>query len=159
MFEIRLIDDPDVKTAVTLRIMHSLPKWFSPPEDVDRKSVAHRELPFFAAYDGGEPVGFTALKIHNRFAAEIYGIGVLESFQRRKAGSLMIGEAVKYCAVNNHSFLTVKTLDESAGYAPYDGTRAFYEKMGFFPLEVFKNFWDEENPCLFLIKIVGGGPN
>ncbi len=51
-------------------------------------------------------------------------------------------------------YLTVKTLDESAVYEPYDRTQAFYFKNGFTPLEVFTTFWNEENPCLFLIKHV-----
>ncbi len=51
-------------------------------------------------------------------------------------------------------FLTVKTLDESADYPPYNGTRAFYRKEGFLPLEVFPTFWDEDNPCLFLARTV-----
>lgn len=51
-------------------------------------------------------------------------------------------------------FLTVKTLDESAEYPPYDSTRAFYRKEGFLPLEVFSTFWDEDNPCLFLARTV-----
>jgi hypothetical protein len=46
----------------------------------------------------------------------------------------------------------VKTLDESAEYEPYNKTRAFYQKMGFIPLEVFTTFWNEENPCLFMAK-------
>ena len=44
---------------------------------------------------------------------------------------------VQYCKENHYQFLTVKTLDESAVYEPYNGTRAFYKKEGFYPLEVF----------------------
>lgn len=60
--------------------------------------------------------------------------------------------SVEYCKDNNLIYLTVKTLDSSAVYEPYDRTRAFYNKEGFIPLEVFKTFWNEENPCLFLVK-------
>ena len=42
----------------------------------------------------------------------------------------------------------------SADYPPYNGTRAFYRKEGFLPLEVFPTFWDEDNPCLFLARTV-----
>jgi hypothetical protein len=59
---------------------------------------------------------------------------------------------------NGYSYLTVKTLDASAEYEPYEQTRAFYKKMGFVPLEVFKTLWNKENPCLFLVKkLVGDG--
>lgn len=30
----------------------------------------------------------------------------------------------------------------------------FYLNQGFYPLEVFTNLWNEENPCLFLIKVI-----
>lgn len=46
------------------------------------------------------------------------------------------------------------TLDESAVYEPYNGTRAFYKKEGFYPLEVFTCVWDEDNPCLFMVKVI-----
>ena len=61
---------------------------------------------------------------------------------------------LKFCKENNYKFLTVKTLDESAIYEPYNGTRAFYRKEGFYPLEVFTCVWDEENPCLFMVKVI-----
>ena len=53
---------------------------------------------------------------------------------------------------NRYFNLTVKTLDASAEYEPYERTRAFYQKMGFIPLEVFTTFWNEENPCLYFAK-------
>ncbi|WP_149678012.1 hypothetical protein [Thermoclostridium caenicola] len=56
---------------------------------------------------------------------------------------------------NGFKFITVKTLDASADYEPYDRTRAFYFKNGFYPLEVFPLFWNEENPCPFLAKYIG----
>ena len=59
---------------------------------------------------------------------------------------------VRYCKEQEYKFLTVKTLDESAVYEPYNATRAFYKKEGFYPLEVFTCVWDEENPCLFMVK-------
>jgi hypothetical protein len=70
--DIKIVQAPEEKTAITLKIMRSLPAWFSPPEDIDKKSIIHREYPFFAAYDGAEPIGFVAIKIHNQFTADIY---------------------------------------------------------------------------------------
>ncbi len=68
---------------------------------------------------------------------------------------MLIAECEKYCTENGMKFLTVKTLDESAAYEPYNGTRDFYAREGFIPLEVFTTFWDEDNPCLFLAKYLG----
>jgi len=150
--EIRIVEQSDEKTEVTLKIMHSLPAWFSPPEDIDKKAIIHREYPFFAAYDEDKPIGFIALKIHNKFTAEIFNIGVLEQYHRQGTGLHLLEAAERYCADNGFIYLTVKTLDASAEYEPYERTRLFYKKMGFIPLEVFKTLWNEENPCLFLVK-------
>jgi len=151
-FVVRLVDDPDEITRVTLAIMHSLPAWFSPPEDIDRKSILHREMPFFAAYAGAQAVGFAALKEHNEFTGEIFNIGILENYQRFGIGGALLSAVEAHCIACGRRVLTVKTLDVSADYEPYDRTRAFYRKAGFLPLEVLTNHWDEENPCLFLAK-------
>jgi ribosomal protein S18 acetylase RimI-like enzyme len=155
---IKNIDDADDKTAITLKIMHSLPAWFSPPDDIEKKALTHREYPFIAAFDDDAPVGFVALKIHNLYTADIFNLGVLESYHRQGIGRRLIEAAERYCLDNGYLYLTVKTLDSSAEYEPYKRTRAFYQKMGFIPLEVFKTFWNEENPCLFMAKWLDNKP-
>jgi GNAT superfamily N-acetyltransferase len=132
--------------------MHSLPTWFSPPEDIEQKAITHRDYPFFAAYDGDVPIGFAALKIHNQYTADIFNLGILESYHRQGIGRLLIETVEQYCINSGYVFLTVKTLDSSAEYEPYERTRAFYKRMGFIPLEMFTTFWNEENPCLFMAK-------
>ena len=42
-------------------------------------------------------------------------------------------------------FLQVKTV-ETGRYPAYDATNAFYQSLGFSPLEVLP-LWDEQNPC------------
>ena len=37
-------------------------------------------------------------------------------------------------------------------YPEYGATVAFYRGVGFLPLEVFPALWDENNPCLILVK-------
>jgi len=157
MINIKLVEQPDEKTTITQKVMHSLPAWFSPPEDIEKKAVIHKDYPFFAAYDRDTPVGFVALKIHNKFTADIYNLGVLEKYHRQGIGRDLVEAIEKYCIDNGYQFLTVKTLDSSAEYGPYERTREFYKKMGFIPLEVFTTFWDEENPCLFMAKYLGEG--
>jgi hypothetical protein len=38
----------------------------------------------------------------------------------------------------------------------YAKTRAFYQAMGFCPLEELPDFWDAENPCLRMVKKLDG---
>lgn len=155
MIEIRKVENLDEKTRITLEIMNALPEWFSPPEDIVNKSVIHRDYTFIAAFDGDKAIGFAALKIHNQYTADIYNLGVLREYHRMGIGHQLLEACVQYCKENDYKFLTVKTLDESAVYEPYNGTRAFYKKEGFYPLEVFNCVWNEENPCLFMLRNIG----
>ncbi len=154
MIIVREVKDKDLKEKITVDIMGSLPEWFNPPESIPEKAVIHRDFPFFAAFENDTCIGFAALKLHNEYTADIYNVGVLKKYHRHGAGHMLIAACERYCAEKNMKFLTVKTLDESAEYEPYNGTRAFYKKEGFIPLEVFTTFWDEDNPCLFLAKAV-----
>jgi hypothetical protein len=45
--------------------------------------------------------------------------------------------------------VTVKTLDSSAGYAPYEATRAFYEHNGFVHVDTIDPLpgWPPGNPA------------
>lgn len=155
MFKVEEIIDKDLKTSITLEIMNSLPKWFSPPEDILKKSVAHRDMPFFAAFDGTKVIGFVALKVHNKYTVDMYNLGVLEEYHRQGIGHAILMAVESYSKENRYKFITVKTLDASAQYEPYERTRAFYFKNGFYPLEVFPLFWNKDNPCLFLAKYIG----
>ncbi len=156
MIEVRRVDHPDTKSEITLKIMNALPEWFSPPEDIVHKAVIHREYPFFAAFSEEGAVGFAALKLHNEYTADIYDLGVLKQYHRQGVGHQLVEACIRYCQEQGYKFLTVKTLDESADYEPYVATRAFYKKEGFYPLEVLTTFWDEDNPCLFMVRVVEG---
>ncbi|HOQ76692.1 MAG TPA: GNAT family N-acetyltransferase [Thermoclostridium sp.] len=155
MYDVREVHDKDLKTSITLEIMNALPDWFSPPEDIVRKSAIHRDMPFFAAFDGDRAIGFVALKIHNEYTIDMYTLGVLQEYHRQGVGSAILKAVEDYGRRNGYRFITVKTLDASAQYEPYERTRTFYLKNGFCPLEVFPLFWNEENPCLLLAKYIG----
>lgn len=44
-------------------------------------------------------------------------------------------------------------------YEPYEQTRKFYESIGFEPLITLTEMWDEENPCLIMIKMLAQDRN
>lgn len=152
--EIRIVENKNEKERITLEVLNALPEWFSPPEDIARKALQHKDYPFIAVYDGEKAVGFVALKIHNPYTADIYNLGVLREYHKQGVGHKLMEACISYCKANTYKFLTVKTLDESADYEPYEATRAFYKREGFYPLEVFTCIWDEENPCLFMVKVI-----
>lgn len=152
MITIKFIESKEEKSRITQEIMDALPEWFSPPEETIRKSIEHQRYPFAVACHGSQVVGFAALKQHNGYTMELYTLAVLRDYHRRKIGHRLLAACIQFCRKKGIRFLTVKTLDSSAVYTPYNGTRAFYKKEGFYPLEVFTCIWDEDNPCLFLVK-------
>ena len=153
--EIRWVLEPDGRGEISRSIMHSLRKWFNPAEDIEAKALLHRDMDFVAAYNGDGAVGFLALKQHNLYTCEIFNMGVLEEYHGQGLGSALIEAACAYCHRQGNRFLTIKTLDASVNYEPYERTRAFYRRRGFLPLEVIKNYWNEENPCLLMARYLG----
>lgn len=87
-------------------------------------------------------------------SAEIYVMGILTKYHRRKIGMNLISIVKKRLSDQNIKYLTVKTLSEAAQSESYDKTRAFYSRQGFEPLEEFKTLWDEWNPCLYMIMTI-----
>ena len=87
---------------------------------------------------------------------EIYVMAVAESYHGKGIGRALAETCISFCRVRGADFLTVKTLDESADYEPYNKTRKFYLAMGFKPLQVFPLLWDIDNPCLLMARYIGG---
>ena len=154
MIAIRPIATPEEKAGICNAILRALPNWFGVESSIVDYVQKVQAIPLWAAFDGNEPVGFVALKQHSPFAAEVCVMGILTAFHRRGIGAKLIARCEDHCAAHNIEFLTVKTLDGSAPSESYARTRAFYEAMEFRPLEVFPLHWDEQNPCLFMAKVI-----
>lgn len=154
MTEIREIFDQDEKSTICDDILRALPSWFGIEAGIIDYVRQVRTMPFYAAFDSGRAVGFVAIKVHNTFTSEVCVMGVLKEYHRQGIGRKLIEHCEKYCAENKTEFLTVKTLDRSRESKSYEKTRLFYQAVGFKPLEVFPLLWDENNPCLFMVKTV-----
>ncbi len=154
MIEYKEILSPDERAGICDAVLHALPDWFGIEESTADYIRRVRELPFFAAYDGGKAVGFAAVKGHTAYAAEVCVMGVLADYHRQGIGRKLIEFCADYCRANGLEYLTVKTVDDSAGYESYAKTVRFYLSVGFVPLEVFPTLWDEFNPCLLMVKRV-----
>ncbi|MCL1787932.1 MAG: GNAT family N-acetyltransferase [Defluviitaleaceae bacterium] len=156
MTHIKEITAPGEKSQICSDILRALPNWFGIEESIVEYVNGVQDKPFYCAFDGDRPVGFVSLLVHNSHTAEIYVMGVLESYHRHGLGRKLVATCENYCAAHRMSFLTVKTLAASHPDEGYKRTRLFYEAMGFTPLQVFPLLWDESNPCLFLAKHIGG---
>lgn len=149
------ITTPDEKSQICDTILRALPNWFGIEASIVSYVKDVRDMPFYCAFDGGNPVGFVAINVHNPHTAEIYVTGILESHHRRGIGRKLVQTCENYCRAHGMEFLTVKTLAPTHPDPYYAQTRMFYESVGFNPLEIFPLHWDESNPCLLMAKHIG----
>jgi GNAT superfamily N-acetyltransferase len=149
------IEDPAERSRVCESILRSLPGWFGIEHAIVDYVRDVAALPTIGAWlDDAEPVGFLALRLHTRWAAEIHVMGVREDVHRRGIGRALVEFAEEQLAEHGVEYLQVKTLGPSRASTHYEQTRAFYEAVGFRPLEELHGIWDEGNPTLIMVKAV-----
>jgi len=147
------IDGPEFKrSSVCEPILRALPEWFGIEEAIVHYVNEIDVLPTWTASHEGTVIGFLSLKRHNPHAAEMYVLGVHPEFHRQGIGRSLVDRAQAWLREKGVEYLQVKTLGPSHQDRGYAGTRAFYEAVGFRPLEEFSQVWDEGNPCLVLVK-------
>ena len=148
---ITMINEPDRKRAIAREVLTDLPEWFCIPESTEEYIRESGNMPFFAAMDEAEVLGFMAMKETSPYTCEIYVTGVKKRAHRCGAGRAMFDAFEAYARAQGYRFVQVKTV-APGNYPEYDATVAFYKGVGFLPLEVFPTLWDERNPCLLLVK-------
>ena len=79
-------------------------------------------------------------------------MGIHPNYHRLSYGTKMITELEKNLLDQGFEFLQVKTLSEERECRFYKTTRLFYKAQGFKEVEVFPSLWNEDNPCLLMIK-------
>lgn len=154
MLLIKEISDNEEKARITDFILRQLPEWFGIEKAIVEYTYGSKNTAFYAAYEGDKVIGFTSIKIHNKFTAEIYIIGNIKEFQGRGIGRKMLKTVEEILIEKGYRFLTVKTLGESHPDEHYKMTREFYKKAGFLPLEESNEIWGPENPCLLMLKVL-----
>lgn len=154
MFRIELTTEPEEKSKITNTILRSLPDWFGIEETIQNYVQAVRKQLFYTLYDQDRPIGFLSIKSHNPYTAEIHVMGILQEYHRKGLGTKLVEHAERDLKNQGYKFLMVKTLGESHPDPNYQKTRAFYRKVGFYPLEEIKEIWGERNPCLIMMKSI-----
>jgi ribosomal protein S18 acetylase RimI-like enzyme len=137
-------------------ILRALPEWFGIEESNARYIKNIDVMPTLVAFVGDKAVGFLTIKEHNVYTAEILVMGVLPEMHRKGAGRALVREAEKILQKGGTEYLQVKTLSSSDPDEHYAATRKFYFAMGFRLLEDFGTLWDEEYPCLLMVKYLLG---
>jgi ribosomal protein S18 acetylase RimI-like enzyme len=138
--------------SVCVPILRALPEWFGLEEAILEYEREIEHLPTFLAKANGSVLGFLSLKQHNPFSAEVFVMGVQPDAHRRGIGRALVEAAESYSRGRGTEYMQVKTLAASRPSQEYACTRAFYEALGFRPLEEFPRIWDEDNPCLVMVK-------
>jgi GNAT superfamily N-acetyltransferase len=140
------------QATACMPILRELPDWFGLEAALLEYEKQIDTLPTFLASANSHIVGFLSLKQHYPHSAEIYVMGVRLEAQRGGIGRALVEAAESYARSLGVEYLQVKTLGTSNPDPGYAKTRTFYEAMGFCPLEEFRQIWDENNPCLILVK-------
>jgi GNAT superfamily N-acetyltransferase len=135
-------------------LLRDLPEWFG-IEESNRTYVAAAEiLDNVAARLDGEIVGICLVRGHTATASEIELLAVRSDLHRRGVGRLLLAQVERDLRTWGITLLQVKTRGPSLPSPVYERTRAFYEAMGFVPLEERTDIWGPANPCLISVKVL-----
>ncbi len=154
MLEIKEIQNNDFKSKIAKKVLYDLEEWFGLPESTKEYINNVQKYPFFAALVDDEFVGFYSVRPENEHVLDMYVLGVLKKYHRKKIGSALQQYANNYAKENNYKHLMVLTLAEKAKDANYLKTRNFYLKEGFIDFYQNDDIFDSFNPCQIMIKIL-----
>jgi len=140
------------KQRICAAILRELPQWFGIEEAIERYVRSSAALPMLAVRNGDDAEGFLAWKRHAPHAAELYLMGVRPELHGRGIGTALLEAAEDRLEADGVEYLQVKTLGPSRPSRGYEQTRRFYEVRGFRALEELPGYWDEDSPCLVMVK-------
>ena len=140
------------QSSVCVPLLRLNADWFGIEESILKYEREIEHLPTFIAKAEDDVLGFLTLKQHTPFAAEILVMAVHPQIQRGGIGRALVAAAEGYARGLSVEYMQVKTLGPSNPDPGYAKTRAFYQALGYRPMEELKQIWDENNPCLILVR-------
>jgi ribosomal protein S18 acetylase RimI-like enzyme len=138
------------------RILRTLPEWFGIEESLNEYVADTQRFPTFVAKESEQVVGFITARQRFESAWEIHCLAVERAKRGTGVGRLLVKGLEEWLHTKQAKYVQVETIAENHPSAEYAETRAFYNKMGYEPLEVFTEIWGTANPCLQLIKHLPG---
>ena len=134
------------------RIVCDLPDYFTSdvPGQVERDAAGHEA---WLLTDSGEVAGFAVVARRSPGGAEILWMAVDPARRGHGLGTALLRHILGELAAGGISVIEVKTLDRSAGYQPYEATRAFWERSGFIQVDTIDPLpgWQPGNPAAIYI--------
>jgi ribosomal protein S18 acetylase RimI-like enzyme len=137
---------------VVERLLRDLPEWFGIEKSILSYVDAARTLPNTFALRDDEVVGVCVVRRHTPVAAEIEVVAVERTLHRQGIGRRLLQSVEAALRQSGVVLLQVKTFGPSGVSEEYARTRAFYESVGFLPLEERTDIWGADNPCLISVK-------
>jgi len=97
--------------------------------------------------------GFAVVDRRSSTAAEILWAAVDRDRRGTGVGTLLVEHVLDALAEDGVVLVEAKTLDRSAGYGPYEATRAFWERRGFMQIDRIDPMpgWQPGNPCALYV--------
>ena len=139
-----------------LAIVRGLPEFFTAdvPDAVRGDLGRHRA---WTVGDEHEVVGFVIVDRRSSTTAEILWAAVHPSRRGAGAGTLLVDHVLDALAEEGVVLVEAKTLDRTAGYAPYDSTLAFWERRGFVQVDRIDPMpgWQAGSPCAIYVAALG----
>jgi GNAT superfamily N-acetyltransferase len=73
--------------------------------------------------------------------------------RRQGLGTALLGDVLSRLSADGVRVVEVKTLDSSAGYPPYEATRAFWERNGFVHIDTIDPLpeWEPGSPAAIYV--------
>jgi ribosomal protein S18 acetylase RimI-like enzyme len=151
-YKIVEIMDNDKKEEYTNNILRKLPEWFGIEGSLLEYVNTVNKFPYYAAIENGNCIGFFSGKIHYDRTGDVYVCGIDPKYHGKGIGTLLYKKLEQYFMEKGCEYVIVKTISDIDTDENYAKTRKFYKKMGFKELITLTEMWDENNPCLIMIK-------
>ena len=148
--EVRAATAEDV--AGCQAVVRGLPDFFTPdvPDTVAADMARHGSWVVDA---GGEVAGFAVVARRSPAAAELVWAAVAARRRGWGLGTRLVEHVLAELAAGGVRLVEVKTLDRSAGYAPYEATLGFWEARGFVQVDTIDPLpgWRPGNPSAIYV--------
>jgi ribosomal protein S18 acetylase RimI-like enzyme len=147
-FSVRQAEPGDRHSCVA--ILQQLSDYFTPNTHGElRQHFSAPDAWVAVDHDEDTTVGFVLVESRHLRTAEITFAAVLRAHHGCGAGTALVEQALAALAERGVAIVEVKTLDASAGYEPYDATRAFWQSRGFHQIDCIDPLpgWPPGNPA------------
>jgi GNAT superfamily N-acetyltransferase len=141
-------------------VIRSLPYFFGDENGIREAARAVRRQEGWVAADGGEIVGFATIAPTFPGCLEITWLAVRADRRRSGLGRELVERVTARAIADGIPLLCVLTLgpsvEEPGVQDGYEGTRRFWQRVGFVPVkELSLTTWSDEH-ALLLVRVLGG---